>query len=361
MVRVALTSALLTTAFTARADDFVTNYYTGGNCIPQLTSDLSNVTWDEYGGIENTGPNPVSIICSINKTTSSPGDPHPDKITDIDITDFYNAATYPGIECEVPVYKSAIPSSSNNVQEADGAVTSGTYDDYMDLSAGLSTQGWWGSSSGHSWYFTQLECILQPNQELYTYQVTEEGDDHGFHIYSPTTLCYAADGVSDVNNYDVLAGNGSGFMAAIGGENTFFYQCYLPGESAQFSITWSDNSASGWEWSFSYYGSSHGSPCSNNGGGTLCSYPSSCWGTVNSCIEPGSANPGSPAPAGVWPSAYFPGPSSTNMPATGYTVSGTGFSNFLDSSTYYYAYIQQVENNGDMELVSIRTTGDSYY
>jgi hypothetical protein len=85
----------------------------------------------------------------------------------------------------------------------------------------------------------------------------------------------------------------------------------------------------------------------------LCS--SDCWSTSTSCIEPGSANS---VTGSNWPSKPFPG-TSTNLPATGDTVSVSG-TTFLDSSTEYYAYFKQIINGGDMKIVSIRTSGDDY-
>ena len=151
-------------------------------------------------------------------------------------------------------------------------------------------------------------------------------------------LCSPADsGGTEANVVDAIGGTTSpaGYLFAPGGSSEFKYACYLPGDEAKFSISWSDNPYSGWQWSYSYYGPP--------------------WSDSLSTIEAGSANP---VAGENWPSLYFPGTSSS-LPAPYDYYTG-----FLNSTTYYYAYFRQIvysgESNGDMPIMSIRTTGDYY-
>lgn len=359
--RVSIVAILVTVfLFGTRAEATVSNDYSGYNCIPIINGD-SNLFYDETeGGIANGGSSESDVVCEIFKTTSSPASPANtnDKITNVDIT-MNNGPGATGMACSVQVYSSYLPASGSNVT-SDIQTHQSASSDYSITLSGFTTTNWWGSgttcgTSTPCWKYAVLRCTLQPGQELYTYTVDEQGTDTGYHIYPAFSLCSPADGTSSpANNYYDLysASDPSGFIQAAGGSPEFFYACYLPGDEAQFSITPSDNSNEGWQWSYSFYGTNYGSPCNNTGSGTLCSSPSDCWSDSISCIEPGSSESGS------WPSKILPGQGG-DLPAPYDYYTG-----FLPSTTYYYAYFRQIEymgeSNGDMQIVSVRTNGDEY-
>jgi len=351
--RVALMLAtFVTVSFFATRAGAVTNDYDGYNCLPAIAND-PNITYDSVnGGIKASAQS--DIICEIVKTTSYPATPAntSDKITDIEVS-INNNGMSTGIFCAVQVYSSFAPSSGTNATSDTVSHRSVTANTSISFPSGLTTTNWWGSSS--SWHYAQLECTLPGGTEMNSYSVTEQGTDNAFHIYPAWSLCSPADSTTATANLTYTLGVSqmfpSGFLAAPGGGSEFFYSCYLPGASAQFSITPADNMSSGWQWSYSYYGSSS---CSD--GDSPCDYPSDCWSPDNTgCRETGSANSNE-----TWPSKLFPG-TSTDLPVpSADEVSGTGFTNFLDSSTFYYAYFWQIQGNGDMEILSMRTTGDFY-
>jgi hypothetical protein len=342
-------------SFAAPARANVTNDYNGYNCWPAITAD-PDIYYDwQTGGIKNVGSDPKDIICEIRKYTSYPATPAntTDKITSVHV-DINNWPQTTGVSCTVQVYSSYLPSTGSNIT-SDVQAHQSSESDYDITLSGFTTTNWWGSDS--SWKYAMMDCLLQPGQEVNDYSVTEEGTDNHHHIYSALSLCSPADSTSRTANIefstDTTLGP-SGDIAAPGGSDQFFYACYLPGDEAQFSITPSDNNTEGWQWSYSYYGSDYGSPCNNNGIGTLCAYPGTCWSDSISCIEPGSYYT-----AGNLPSKIFPG-TSTDLPAP-YNSS----THFLDSTTYYYAYFRQIVGsggyaNGDMKFVSVRTSGDYY-
>jgi hypothetical protein len=343
-------ATLITVSFFAtRAEaSTVTNDYDGYDCLPQSAND-TNVNYNSSTGAMYTGSSSSNIVCAILKTTSAPSTTG-DLLNGVSIY-INNNGSSTGITCQVQVYSSDAPSVGTNADEV-VSYQSATVDSLIDLS-GFTRTNWWGTSS--VWHYAQLECTLPPFTFLNSYSVTEEGTDTGFHIYPAWYMCSPADSTSSNANLTDTLGMSSpsypaGYLTAPGGDATFFYSCYLPGESAQFSISTSDNTSSGWEWSYSYYGSS---TCSD--GASLCDYPTSCWSDSSTCEETGSASTSN------WPSLIFPGTSSElPAPSADVVAGGTDYTNFLDSSTYYYAYFRQVEANGDMSMLSMRTTGDEY-
>jgi hypothetical protein len=301
-----------------------TNGYIGASCMPSEPTDAFSLT-GAYGFVAS---NTEHVVCPIVKTTSGPSVASGDSIASVSIT-INNHGHSPGISCQVVTYSSLVPATTTppppftaNVTENTG-ISSGSMGTIMFSS--FSTSAWWQTNT---WNYAQLECLLQNGEELTSYSVTENGTDTGDHLYPALALCTPDSGSDPRGQYRNEQEDGTGiqtgFVLADGGETSnFFYSCYLPGATAQFSMLPCDNTSASWDWSFSDTGP---------------------WGTPYAESGSGQSN--------AYPSYNFP---STTLPATGFTVAPYGF---LDTSSEGGISFQQNSTTGDMGIVSIRTTGE---
>ncbi len=286
---------------------------------------------------ETTG---IDIVCPIVKSTSAPGNPHADAITDVEIS-VSNDGNAPGIECQVSVYTSAIPSSGSNWKAGAGPTTSAFTATNISFSSGVAISNWWGTDS---WYYAQLECHINVSQELEGYTVTEQGSDSaGYATWPAGTFCWSdVEMNTSTGEYrNALTDNSHGqtgfiesapYYNGLAGDVQFAYDCEMPGTSVQFSMLPSTVASEGWGWSFNYDGV--GSPAS--------------W-TCPGAMESGSGQ------STNFPSLNFPG-STTNVPSANRVTVGSD--TFIKTSSEYWIYFSSCTDDGDMALVSARSGGD---
>jgi hypothetical protein len=197
---------------------------------------------------------------------------------------------------------------------------------------GLNDEGWRGAGSeqAESWWYAQLECTLQPGEELQAYETYESGSVTNDNIYSPGGSCLAMTSTdpqtSVVDPLDQIEWAPSstsqgpfGFLEAPGGKD-IYYQCYLPNNWTQFSLKTPASTEASFNWAFSSTG-----PWGLNSNGT---------GQTNTDFGPYSDD-------AEWPTAIFP---STSLPANGASENSSG--TFLDTTSVTHFYFQQHFSHG---------------
>jgi hypothetical protein len=303
----------------------------GTGCIPASVGDWNKFTF-AVDGFQATANN-VEIVCPIWKTTSGPGVTTGDNITSVSVT-INNHSHSPGIQCQVTVYNSQIPSSGTNYVTKAGPTTSATGATTISFTSGItSVVGWWGTNT---WDYAQLECILQNGESLTDYTVNENGTDNHNYIYPFEALCWPDTSTgtnTHITYYSSLANGTTGALGmgeAPGSEtDPLFFECYIPGATMQFSLGPTINTSTGWVWSYDESGP---------------------WGITHK--EAGSGQ------SSEWPSLNFPGSVTDVSSGLKSNPLCTGNGCFLDTSTEGFIYFQQTDTDGDMAFLTARVTGD---
>jgi hypothetical protein len=326
----------------------VTTSYGGSSCQPAA------VHWTAFsfpmdGGIKATSTGGGGwVICPITKYTSGVGVEWGDELADVKVT-LNNNGGSTGIYCQTVVYSSSVPSSSSsdtNVQYWGWSQTE-TSDTQIDWSDGIEGSGYWQDTS---WYYAQLECLLQNSEEVTSYEVTENGGYTG-QIISPVSAgCFTGSSsnhfqTEPADTLETWNGEGPVGWAEAAGGDPVKYDCDTPLSYYQYSVIPTINNASAWEWAFntSGFGSPASWTCTYSGGS-----PDPITGPAHQ-VFPGSSTY-EPGPSAIFPSSTYVPPSADEY------VEFTGEGEWLVTTSTTYVFFDQCTTDGDWGLVSYRSS-----
>jgi hypothetical protein len=260
--------------------------------------------------------NNTTVLCPFRKFTSGPGITA-DKINQASV--FHTVGRALPNSCSVDVFSSTTTNSTTSNWTAHGSGTTGS----LGISIGSPVwpgthsafSGYWGFEN--TWFYPVLTCNLDAGQGFATFTVEEAGTSQGTRIY-PGSFCDPVAGSPLANYQDPSTGGPGGFIEA-GGGTGMNYSCWTAGLTTQYSIGRSVNMSG-----FSI-ASTSGSNTKQAG-----SYSTAEFQSV------------------IYPSSALPVTSPLQAASNGW----------LNTGSFWYLFFKQLDTNGDMKIISYRTTGE---